>query len=149
MKVDKTKVYGLVASCYGPQGGFFPQPALLASQVWGRSWRVVFERLCGLEEPLKRGMRIGKSCRLGLYTTTHVQPLYVRPLCVHWRDTREVSRCGGVRDLPILVMCEHHPSWTRSVFFKYGDRGQEAGAMLLKLCVQTQKRPKIGRRSGV
>jgi hypothetical protein len=75
----------------------FPSASLVGKPSMGALMEGRFERLCGLEEPLKWGMRIGKSCRLGLYTTTHVQPLYVRPLCVHGRDTHEVSRCGGVR----------------------------------------------------
>ena len=89
----------------------FPSASLVGKPSMGALMEVCFERLCGLEEPLKRGMRIGKSCRLGLCTTTHVQPLYM-----HWRDTHDVSRYGGVRVLPILVMCEHHPPWPRSGF---------------------------------
>ncbi len=70
----------------------FPPASLVGKPSMGALMEGRFERLCGLEEPLKRGMRIGKSCRLGLCATTHVQPL-----CVHWRDTHDVFRYGGVR----------------------------------------------------
>jgi hypothetical protein len=38
---------------------FFPQPALLASQVWGRSWRVVLNASVGWKNPFKRFVEAG------------------------------------------------------------------------------------------
>ncbi len=84
----------------------FPSASLVGKPSMGALMEVCFKRLRGLEEPLPRGMSIGKSCGLSLYTTTHVQPVYV-----HWRNTHDVSRYGGVRILPIVVVCEHHLSW--------------------------------------
>ena len=70
----------------------FPSASLVGKPSMGALMEVRFERLCGLEEPLLRGMRIGKSCGLGFCTTMYVQPLYV-----HWRDINDVFRYGGVR----------------------------------------------------
>ena len=89
---------------------------------------VRFERLCGLEEPLLRGMRIGKSCRLGFCTTMYVQPLYV-----HWRDIHDVFRYGGVRVSHSwlcvnTIRCGHYRG------FKHGDRGQETNEARTRVC---------------
>ncbi len=53
----------------------FPSASLVGKPSMGALMEVRFERLCGLEEPLLRGMRIGKSCRLGFRTTMYVQSL--------------------------------------------------------------------------
>ena len=93
----------------------FPSASLVGKPSMGALMEVCFERLCGLEEPLKRGMRIRKSRRLGLCTTTHVQPLYVRPSYVHWRD---------VHDVFVVVVFVLYQSWLCVNIIRRGhDRG--------------------------
>ncbi len=81
---------------------------------------VRFERLCGLEEPLLRGMRIGKSCGLGFCTTMYVQPLYV-----HWRDINDVFRYGGVRVSHSWLCVNTIRRGRYRGFQVWRDRGQE------------------------
>ena len=82
----------------------FPSASLVGKPSMGALMEVSFKRLCGLEEPLLRGMRIDKSCRLVSCTTTLVHLLYV-----HRRDIHDVFCYGGVCVSPTVVMREHHP----------------------------------------